>query len=70
MARVRVEFDVDNDAFRWADGSLRSDSVEAVLRQAAVKLADASALWPGESAEGRLSDWNGNTVGTWALEAE
>ena len=58
--QFRIRFDLGNEAFQ--DGSLRAE-VYRILRNIAVRVRD------GEDG-GKVMDSNGNSVGTWALEAE
>lgn len=58
MARVKIEFDIDNDYYRNADGTINYHAVQSTINIVAYVI---------EQAPSDIRDGNGNTVGTFEV---
>lgn len=62
-----LKISTDNDAFAAGDGPYE---LERLLREVGATLRLSVVNVPGQTAEGRLRDANGNTVGEWSLNRD
>lgn len=60
MAKLKIEFELDNAAF---EGNLQSKEIYTILNKLAHIISNS---WVDGSEGGKISDSNGNGIGTWS----